>query len=158
MMSQPFVRSRSDNDLFDLSPPVSLTIQDAHTMTRNRKQPPALSRRPAAATLLAVVAAVALSSVHVVAEDFQVSPDGQPLSIEQALDVAGPGDTVVLSDGVYSDPILTVRSGEEGSPITITGGSGAIINGAIDDRVGENKLRGYIIICFLLPAHLCHPD
>lgn len=102
---------------------------------RNNQQ-----RHSAAAMLLSVVAAVvALPAVVVVAEDFQVSPDGQPFSIAQALDVAGPGDTVVLSDGVYSDPILTVRSGNEGSPITITGGSGAIISGALNDRVRVKK-------------------
>lgn len=110
-------------------------------MTSNRKQPPVLSRRSgsAAATVFSVAAAFAVSMSSVVAEDFQVSPDGQPFSIAQALDVAGPGDSVVLSDGVYSEPILTVRSGEKGSPITITGGSGAIISGAFDDRVGDVK-------------------
>ena len=104
-------------------------------MINSRKQ-----QRPSTAMILSsVVAAVALSS-SVVAEDFQVSPDGQPFTIAQALDVAGPGDTVVLSDGVYSDPILTVRSGDEGSPITITGGTGAIISGAFDDRVSVKKM------------------
>lgn len=97
-----------------------------------------LPRRPAFLSVMAAVAVAAtLMSASVVAEDFQVSPDGKPFSIAEALDVAGPGDTVVLSDGIYSDPILTVRSGDEGSPITITGGSGAIINGAFDDRVGD---------------------
>lgn len=113
-------------------------------MTSNREQRPKLSTRSASAattrlSVVLVAAAVALSSV--VAEDFQASPDGQPFSIAQALDAAGPGDTVVLSDGVYSDPILTVRSGLEGSPITITGGSGAIISGALDNRVSVRRSR-----------------
>lgn len=89
-----------------------------------------------AATTLALAAAFLTSSVR--AEDFQVSPDGKPHSIAEALDLAGPGDTLVLSDGVYSDPVVTVRSGEEGSPITITGGSGAVVSGAFDDRVSLN--------------------
>lgn len=69
------------------------------------------------------------------AEEYAVSPDGSPYSIQKAMDLAGPGDTVTLADGVYTTPIVTARGGEEGDPITIKGGPGAIISGEQDDKV-----------------------
>lgn len=47
---------------------------------------------------------------------------------------AGAGDTVVLADGEYDEPIVTVVGGEEGNPLTITGGRGAVINGEYDGK------------------------
>ena len=43
------------------------------------------------------------------------------------MDFAGPGDVVQLEDGIYRETLESVRNGEDGSPITITGGGGAII-------------------------------
>lgn len=71
----------------------------------------------------------------VAAEEYAVSPDGSPYSIQEAMDRAGPGDTVSLADGVYTTPIVTTKDGEERNPITIRGGAGAIISGAKDDKV-----------------------
>lgn len=39
-----------------------------------------------------------------------------------------PGDTVELQDGVYHEFLKTVNGGIEGSPITVIGGWGAVIN------------------------------
>ena len=75
------------------------------------------------------------STFPVKAEVYAVSPDGSPYSIEEAMDLAGPGDTVTLADGVYTAPIVTTKDGEEGNPITIEGGTGAIISGESDDKV-----------------------
>ena len=46
----------------------------------------------------------------------------------QAMELAGPGDVVQLEDGTYRERLESVRNGEEGSPITVTGTGGAIIN------------------------------
>lgn len=51
-------------------------------------------------------------------------------SVSQAFDMARGGDTIVLADGTYTDRddrIRTVNDGEEGNPITIVGGRGAVI-------------------------------
>src|SRR3989344_3518583 len=52
------------------------------------------------------------------------------ISIQSALDTARPGDTVVLSPGVYMQDVKTVRSGTRRAPITIKGPRTAIIKGA----------------------------
>ena len=51
------------------------------------------------------------------------------------MDLAMPGDTINLSDGSYTESIVTVRDGEEDRPITIKGGNGAIIHGDNDDKI-----------------------
>lgn len=107
---------------------------NSHDTDKKNKEKKALLLWPAAKlAFLALMATMAPSLT--VAEDFIVSPNGDPLSIGEALELAQPGDTVVLADGDYSDPIVTVRSGEEGNPITITGGSSAVVSGEFDDRV-----------------------
>lgn len=35
---------------------------------------------------------------------------------------------MVLADGDYDEAIVTVQGGEEGNPLTITGGRGAVVN------------------------------
>ena len=61
--------------------------------------------------------------------------DGQSLanalpSIQQALDRVQPGDTIYLGDGNYAEALMTKRHGSAGAPITIVGGSGAVLRGA----------------------------
>lgn len=65
---------------------------------------------------------------------YECSPDGEPYTIEAALAVAGPGDTVSLADGLYREPIVTMAHGEEGSPLVIEGGPGAVISAFSGDR------------------------
>eukprot|EP00903_Cladosiphon_okamuranus_P015283 g14123.t1 len=48
---------------------------------------------------------------------------------------AGPGDTVVLGDGEYDEAIVTVQGGEEGNPLMITGGRGAVVSARYDGKV-----------------------
>lgn len=83
--------------------------------------------------LLFILAATTTGAVN--AKTYDVNTDGSPYSIAEAIEAAGPGDTVSLGDGTYDEPIVTVRDGEEGRPITITGGNRAIVNGEFDDRV-----------------------
>ena len=84
-----------------------------------------MSKRTSTAVRLAA-AAIALSAVN--AAVYDVSPDGEPMTLTAALDVAGPGDTISLADGIYLEPIVTTQGGEEGNPLTIEGGRGAVIN------------------------------
>ncbi len=73
-----------------------------------------------------VAAAIALTSAN--AAVYDVSPDGQPMSLTAALGKAGAGDTIKLADGTYREPIVTQQGGEDGKPLTIEGGRGAVIN------------------------------
>ncbi len=50
-------------------------------------------------------------------------------TIQQAIDVAHPGDTVILMPGEYFQDMHSVRSGQPGRPIRIEGMPGAIIKG-----------------------------
>lgn len=50
-------------------------------------------------------------------------------TVQKAVDVAMPGDTINLAEGAYLQNIVTRRNGEVKSPITIQGPQGAIIKG-----------------------------
>lgn len=65
---------------------------------------------------------------------YEVSPEGEPYSLTAALAEAGPGDTISLADGTYREPIITVVAGEEGNPLVIEGGPGAVISAFSGDR------------------------
>ena len=45
----------------------------------------------------------------------------------QAMELAGPGDTVELTDGIYEEQLESVRDGEENNAIVVTGGIDAVI-------------------------------
>ncbi|CAN0064501.1 unnamed protein product [Ectocarpus sp. 13 AM-2016] len=60
------------------------------------------------------------------AEVFTVSP-GE--SIQAAIELAQPGDTVDLKDGEYIEDLVTVRDGEPDKRITVSGGRGAVLKG-----------------------------
>ena len=77
---------------------------------------------------------------------YYVSPDGDssnigtaPLrpfrSIQQALQLAQPGDTIHLAPGHYYQDVFTVRDGEPGRPITITGTAKAVVHGLTSNRI-----------------------
>ena len=63
------------------------------------------------------------------ATTYKVYASGGDLTLDEAMSLAGAGDTVSLADGTYDEAIVSKRDGEEGSPITVKGGRGAIING-----------------------------
>lgn len=48
-------------------------------------------------------------------------------SLSDAVELAVAGDVVSLADGTYTDQIQSYVSGQEGSPITIVGGRGAVV-------------------------------
>ena len=49
------------------------------------------------------------------------------ISLEEALHYAVGGDTIVLSNGIYTHRVKSTVAGEEGNPITIVGGRDAVI-------------------------------
>ncbi|WP_431322982.1 hypothetical protein [Rhizobium sp. YTU87027] len=59
------------------------------------------------------------------------------LTIQDALDVAQPGDTVMLAPGTYMQDLRSVRDGELGKPITIEGTLGSVVKGGGQPRVIE---------------------
>lgn len=78
------------------------------------------------AALRFATAAFALSTAN--AAVYNVSPDGAPMSLTDALMEARAGDTISLGDGIYREPIVTMNAGEDGNPLVIEGGRGAVIN------------------------------
>lgn len=55
-----------------------------------------------------------------------VKPGGPYPTIQAAADVAGPGDTVLISPGVYRERVSPVRSGQPGLPITFRAPEGRV--------------------------------
>ena len=56
-------------------------------------------------------------------------------SIQHALQLAQPGDTIHLAPGHYYQDVFTVRDGEPGRPITITGAANAVVHGLTSNRI-----------------------
>ena len=91
------------------------------------------STSTAPATVLRL-AATAFALTTASAAVYKVSPDGVPMTLTAALKVAGAGDTISLGDGIYREPIVTMKAGEDGNPLVIEGGRGAVINYFSGDR------------------------
>lgn len=66
-----------------------------------------------------------------------ITEDAPLGTIQRAIELAQPGDAVVLAPGEYRQDIITVRSGDKGAPITVKGPREAIIKGNGEDRVVE---------------------
>ncbi|HEU5102697.1 MAG TPA: DNRLRE domain-containing protein [Roseiflexaceae bacterium] len=109
---------------------------------------------PIAAIILAALFGIALiqraapSHAHGGPTTLYVSPVGsdwssgrapdQPLqSIQHALDLAQPGDTVVLAAGVYLQDFVSRRDGTAAAPITIKGPADAVVKGGGKSRIAE---------------------
>jgi|GEM_PF-1540826 parallel beta-helix repeat protein len=97
--------------------------------------------------LLVLFASLALVA-NAQASTYYVSPTGSDTSdglgveralmtIQRAVDLAQPGDTVVLGAGEYREDVLTRRNGSASAPITITGPSGAVVRGGGNPRIVE---------------------
>ena len=63
------------------------------------------------------------------------SPSHPFRSIQHALQLAQPGDTIHLAPGHYYQDVYTVRDGERGRPITITGTANAVVHGLTSNRI-----------------------
>lgn len=94
-----------------------------------------------------------LASGVLEAAEWHVSPEGQDSAdgsagspfrtIQRGLKSAGPGDTVILYNGVYRETIRPLRSGKAGKPIIITNAPGqSPIITAMDEIKGPWKDEG----------------
>ena len=81
-----------------------------------------------------------IASTAAVGTTYYVGPDGidtnsgmSPLlpfkTIQQAVNVAAPGDSITLESGEYREDIVSRRDGAADNPITITGPADAIVKG-----------------------------
>lgn len=78
-------------------------------------------------------------------DTYIVAPDGAPSnpgtpeaplgSIQSAIDVAQPGETIVVRDGTYHEALHTRRPGTADNPITITGSENAVVRGDPEEIV-----------------------
>jgi len=64
-----------------------------------------------------------------------MSPSSPFRSIQHALQLARPGDTIHLAPGHYYQDVYTVRDGEPGKPITIVGAENAVVHGLTSNRI-----------------------
>jgi hypothetical protein len=64
-----------------------------------------------------------------------LTPDTPFETIQHALDVAQPSDTIHLAPATFEQNVVTVRDGRPDAPITITGTSESIINGSEGERI-----------------------
>lgn len=97
----------------------------------------------------------ALASTYYVNPSGSDSTDGLAAeaafkTIQKAIDIAGSGDTIVLSPGEYRQDVVSRRNGSQEAPITITGPSNAIVKGEGNDHVIEinhdyHTLSGFTI-------------
>src|ERR1700682_3681501 len=77
--------------------------------------------------LLGVVLAAAVCFVlpaTAQARTIKVAPTGNTQAIQDAVNAAAPGDTILVAPGTYSGPTIHVKT----SGLTITGSNAAIIN------------------------------
>lgn len=98
--------------------------------------------------LLMLLTFVVSAPVFAAGTNYYVSPSGSDSNsgtslgspfqtIQKAVDLAQPGDTINLASGTYNQDILSRRNGTASAPITLTGPSNAIIKGGGNGRVFE---------------------
>ena len=66
-----------------------------------------------------MTAPVLLAVLALGADEPRVLRAGTDAEVAKALAAAGPGDTVLIADGTYIEPLLIKRSGAAGQPITV---------------------------------------
>lgn len=82
--------------------------------------------------MLGCVATASAATFHVSPKGDDASPGSAEApwrSFRHALARLGPGDTLQLAPGVYREPMEVQRGGTPGSPVTIAGGLGVILDG-----------------------------
>ena len=65
------------------------------------------------------------------------TPEQPFQTIQHAIDLAQPGDTIILAAGVYLQDAISKRDGTASAPITITGPADAIVKGGGSARIFE---------------------
>lgn len=117
------------------APPIVIPLpKDVVTETREIVTPPSTTKKDPIMTEESTI---------------PVTPDE---SIQKALDRAQPGDTIVLSDGLYREDIVSRRNGTRELPITIRGSRNAIIKGG-GGRVIEVNHDYLVLDGFTVDGH-----
>jgi hypothetical protein len=65
------------------------------------------------------------------------APDRPLQTIQHAIDLAQPGDTITLAAGVYLQDFVSRRDATAAAPITIKGPADAVVKGGGKDRIAE---------------------
>lgn len=65
-------------------------------------------------------------------------------TIRHAVDTAGPGDTILVHGGNYTEDVEMAISGEEGRPITLTGAPGEAVG--LHGEIGLQEGASYIVV------------
>lgn len=86
------------------------------------------------ASLMLLLGAFNYMLLGATAKTYKVSASGGDLTLDEAMSLATAGDYVSLADGTYDEAIVSKRSGEQGSPITVKGSRKAIINGGFSSK------------------------
>jgi len=107
-------------------------------------------------------------SVYYVAEDGTDSNLGsteKPLAtIHEGLQRAVPGDTIEVDSGTYreehapGEPLQTIRDGEPGAPITITGPEDAVLRPSLRIKHSHIRLEGLTIEALVDPERRDDPN
>jgi len=75
-------------------------------------------------------------------------------SIQQALDVVQPGDTIYLGDGDYFQALITKRHATANAPITIVGSANAVLRGAANEgRIFQIHHDYYVLDGWTINGH-----
>jgi len=81
-----------------------------------------------------------------------VRPDGE-LTIQEAVNLAEPGDTVELFPGEYYQDVISKRDGQPGKPIIIKGQKSSIIKGSGKPRIFEINHSYITLEGFTIDGH-----
>ena len=104
-----------------------------HPLRRLRQQPTTMKKQTkfllllAAAVFLSSTAKTSAITYTVVPDAASTSTSPEVYSLSEAVELAVAGDIVSMADGIYTDQIQSYVAGEEGNPIKIIGGRGAVI-------------------------------
>ena len=128
---------------------VSAPTHDIHPRVR-----PGRSARACLTLFVLVVSGAALPLPAAAQQQWYVAPAGTgngsssaPFGkIQQAIQAAHPGDTVIVAPGTYAEGLTTYRGGLSGAPITIKASGGA--RSALVTRAGRvlEVLHPYIVV------------
>lgn len=74
-------------------------------------------------------------------------------TIQKAVDLAAPGDSIELLPGTYFQDVVTKRDGLPNKPITITGSKSAIVQGEKNPRIFEINHSYVVLNGFIIDGH-----
>ncbi|MDO8498933.1 MAG: DUF1565 domain-containing protein [bacterium] len=79
-------------------------------------------------------------------------------TIQKAVDLAQPGETIQLAPGIYLQDVVTKRDGKKDAPIVISGPTEAIVQGGGRDRIFEIHHNNIFLQGFTVNGHFSQTD